>query len=400
MPPPADTRTWRCRSPPEASRAGTPHVFERIRPSGQVIEMRGQALPGGGYVTSYSDVTDYKRAEQALRDVNETLEQRVEQRTREAEAAQQSKTRFLAAVSHDVLQPLNAARLFTSALRESDSATEQSHLGERIDASLRAAEDLLGVVELRSDAVAVGEGGGHRREEHDVRRPARVDGAREGLGDAAAVRGDVGDERILRDQREEPACARERRGERVRVVERALRDLGAAVTARLHQRARHLALVADRSQTRRAVSERALGRHRADRPHERRPLARPVDALGGALGHVVVGTEQRRHLGRVRRAAGVLEQQRVEEIRARLRVEADLLRDPHADETRPHRVPGRLALGDVERVGEPADDLREPEGSRFHPGSVANPPRGSQPGRRGDRSYHGPCRRLLVVWVC
>ncbi|MCM2336473.1 MAG: PAS-domain containing protein, partial [Pseudomonas sp.] len=116
-------------------RAGTPHVFERIRPSGQVIEMRGQALPGGGYVTSYSDVTDYKRAEQALRDVNETLEQRVEQRTREAEAAQQSKTRFLAAVSHDVLQPLNAARLFTSALRESDSASEQSHLGERIDAS-------------------------------------------------------------------------------------------------------------------------------------------------------------------------------------------------------------------------------------------------------------------------
>ncbi|WP_119716749.1 PAS domain-containing hybrid sensor histidine kinase/response regulator [Cognatilysobacter tabacisoli] len=138
-------------------RAGTPHVFERIRPSGQVIEMRGQALPGGGYVTSYSDVTDYKRAEQALRDVNETLEQRVEQRTREAEAAQQSKTRFLAAVSHDVLQPLNAARLFTSALRESDSATEQSHLGERIDASLRAAEDLLdGLLDIsRLDAGAL-----------------------------------------------------------------------------------------------------------------------------------------------------------------------------------------------------------------------------------------------------
>jgi Na+/proline symporter/signal transduction histidine kinase len=138
-------------------RAGTPHVFERVRANGQVIEMRGQPLDGGGYVTSYSDVTDYKRAEQALREVNETLEQRVEQRTREAEAAQQSKTRFLAAVSHDVLQPLNAARLFTSALREADTAGEQQRLAERVDASLRAAEDLLdGLLDVsRLDAGAL-----------------------------------------------------------------------------------------------------------------------------------------------------------------------------------------------------------------------------------------------------
>lgn len=123
--------------------AGSPHVFERVRASGQVIEMRGQPLPGGGYVTSYSDVTDYKRAEAALREVNETLEQRVAERTREAEEAQASRTRFLAAVSHDVLQPLNAARLFASALRESDSGAEQRHLAERVDTSLRAAEELL-----------------------------------------------------------------------------------------------------------------------------------------------------------------------------------------------------------------------------------------------------------------
>jgi signal transduction histidine kinase len=127
----------------EHLRAGNPHVFERVRASGQVIEMLGRALPGGGYVTSYSDVTDYKRVEQALREVNETLEQRVEQRTREAESAQQSKTRFLAAVSHDVLQPLNAARLFASALRESDDPAEQARLATRVDASLRAAEELL-----------------------------------------------------------------------------------------------------------------------------------------------------------------------------------------------------------------------------------------------------------------
>ncbi len=127
----------------EHLRAGTPHVFERVRANGQVIEMHGQPLPGGGYVTSYSDISDYKRVEQALREVNETLEQRVELRTREAEAAQQSKTRFLAAISHDVLQPMNAARLFASAMRESDDPAEQARLATRVDASLRAAEELL-----------------------------------------------------------------------------------------------------------------------------------------------------------------------------------------------------------------------------------------------------------------
>ncbi|WP_159096280.1 PAS-domain containing protein, partial [Xanthomonas fragariae] len=125
-------------------RAGSPHVFERTRSDGRVIEMRGQALPGGGYVTSYNDITDYKRAERALLDANENLEQRVADRSREAELAQQSKTRFLAAISHDVLQPLNAARLFASALREShQNNEEQRHLAERVDASLRAAEELL-----------------------------------------------------------------------------------------------------------------------------------------------------------------------------------------------------------------------------------------------------------------
>ncbi|MEO7071886.1 MAG: PAS domain-containing hybrid sensor histidine kinase/response regulator [Rhodanobacter sp.] len=139
-------------------RAGSPHLFQRVRPDGTVIEMRGRALPGGGYVTTYTDVTAYKHAEQALIEANETLEQRVSQRTAElsealaatararqaAESANISKTRFLAAASHDLLQPLNAARLFTSALRQQPGLdAEASGLAERIDASFRAAEGLL-----------------------------------------------------------------------------------------------------------------------------------------------------------------------------------------------------------------------------------------------------------------
>ncbi len=39
-------------------------------------------MPGGGFVTSYSDVTAYKRAQRALQESNETLEVRVTQRIR------------------------------------------------------------------------------------------------------------------------------------------------------------------------------------------------------------------------------------------------------------------------------------------------------------------------------
>ena len=139
-------------------RVGSPHLFQRVRPDGSTIEMRGRALPGGGYVTTYSDVTAYKHAEQALIEANETLEQHVERRTAElsealaataqaqraAEAANLSKTRFLVAASHDLLQPLNAARLFTSALRQHPGLdTEASQLAERIEVSFNAAGDLL-----------------------------------------------------------------------------------------------------------------------------------------------------------------------------------------------------------------------------------------------------------------
>ncbi len=89
-----------------------------------MIEVRGQPLPDGGYVSTFNDVTTYKHVEDELREINETLEQRVAERTRQlaeatavAEKANLGKTRFLAAASHDLLQPLNAARLFNAALR-------------------------------------------------------------------------------------------------------------------------------------------------------------------------------------------------------------------------------------------------------------------------------------------
>jgi PAS domain S-box-containing protein len=139
-------------------RAGTAYVFQRERANGQVYSISGQPVAGGGFVTTYTDVTEYKRTEQELLTAKQELEARVALRTRElsealeaqsaaklqAEAANAGKTRFVAAASHDLLQPLNAARLFAAALEARAAGhPEIAELAGRIDGSMRAAEELL-----------------------------------------------------------------------------------------------------------------------------------------------------------------------------------------------------------------------------------------------------------------
>ncbi|TLF50465.1 PAS domain S-box protein [Halomonas urmiana] len=127
-----------------------------------------------GFFALYQDITERRRAEIALKETNETLEERVRERTQAlseanaalrqenrvraeaelalrqakqlAEDANASKTRFLAAASHDLLQPLNAARLFTSALAQEMDAEDMKRTIGHIDNSLQAAEELLGTL--------------------------------------------------------------------------------------------------------------------------------------------------------------------------------------------------------------------------------------------------------------
>ncbi len=134
----------------EHMRAGNSHYSRRTMPSGIVLEIRGQAMPGGGFVSTYSDITNHIEAEKALQLANETLEKRVMQRTQElqkakaeAEAANSSKTRFLAAASHDLMQPFNALSLFTSMLKKKVTGDELTTLANYIDDSLNVVEALL-----------------------------------------------------------------------------------------------------------------------------------------------------------------------------------------------------------------------------------------------------------------
>jgi Na+/proline symporter/signal transduction histidine kinase len=122
----------------------------RLYPSERVIEIRSNPLPDGGLVTTYSDVSDAVAVEEALED---RVRERTEELTRvnsalqiakqQAENANLSKTRFLAAASHDVLQPLNAARLYAHSLGERDRLAGKPELAENVEASLDAVEEIL-----------------------------------------------------------------------------------------------------------------------------------------------------------------------------------------------------------------------------------------------------------------
>ena len=134
--------------------------LERVPERDLVMEVRANPMPDGGIVTTFTDITASVKAADELERANETLERRVHERTEQltrlnselarakagAEQANISKTRFLAAASHDILQPLNAARLYVTSLIERQGNSETSQLVGNIDASLDAVEEIIGAL--------------------------------------------------------------------------------------------------------------------------------------------------------------------------------------------------------------------------------------------------------------
>ncbi len=149
----------------EFIRQGSRHSTERKLADGKIIHIEGNPIPGGGFVMILSDITVYRQAEKVLKEKNYDLESLVSARTAEleqankelalanqalatarekAEQAHFKKSQYLKACSHDLLQPLSAARLFSSAITLSAKVSEQERQQiTQIDNALAIANDLL-----------------------------------------------------------------------------------------------------------------------------------------------------------------------------------------------------------------------------------------------------------------
>ncbi|WP_068071518.1 ATP-binding protein [Novosphingobium lentum] len=147
-----------------AWRSGSERIEAQCRLGGRQFLIRSTPIAPDGMAFSFDDVTDRLHYEETLREAAGTLERRVAERTTELEAevaerrsveaallsaktaaehANRSKTSFLAAASHDLLQPLNAARLFVAALGERRLALPTRALVRQTGVALDSVEDLL-----------------------------------------------------------------------------------------------------------------------------------------------------------------------------------------------------------------------------------------------------------------
>ena len=143
--------------------------FELRRGPDMIMDVFAQAMPDGGFVMSFTDVTAERAAIEALSRANETLEARVMDRTLEledalanAERANASRSRFVAAASHDLLQPLSAAKLFISSVGEEGLAPESREALDKAQNALLSVEGILGALldisKLESGRAAVSVG--------------------------------------------------------------------------------------------------------------------------------------------------------------------------------------------------------------------------------------------------
>jgi PAS domain S-box-containing protein len=91
--------------------------FERTRPDGRIIEVRRNSVPGGGFVLIYADVTERKRAEEAIRAARDAAETAL----RELQMAQASLVhaqkmaalgQVTAGIAHEIKNPLNFVNNF------------------------------------------------------------------------------------------------------------------------------------------------------------------------------------------------------------------------------------------------------------------------------------------------
>lgn len=128
-----------------------PLTFDLRSGADIMLSAFAQEMPDGGFVMSFTDVTTERAAAEAMEAANELLERRVVERTLEladaltrAERASSARTRFVAAASHDLLQPLSAAKLFMASLSDAGLSAEAETTLAKAQNALVSVEGILG----------------------------------------------------------------------------------------------------------------------------------------------------------------------------------------------------------------------------------------------------------------
>ena len=140
--------------------------FELVQQGGGLtLDGFAQRLPDDGFVQSLTDVTAERDALRRLARANEELEARVAARTdqlrdalAQAERSNASKSRFVAAASHDLLQPLSAAKLYLSAADTAGTNSNVQKAGEALTNVERIIEALLDISRLETEEEQLAQG--------------------------------------------------------------------------------------------------------------------------------------------------------------------------------------------------------------------------------------------------
>ena len=109
-----------------------PQAYERIRPNGTVLEIRSVPLRGGGFVRTYTDITERKQTEATLRSAREKADQ-----------AARAKSEFLATMSHEIRSPMSGLVGVVEVLRETALDQDQRWMAGMIHSS---AQNLVAVL--------------------------------------------------------------------------------------------------------------------------------------------------------------------------------------------------------------------------------------------------------------